>query len=235
MCLCLATTDTLRQWIPSSSLHHLHTFPQHLRTVFRNLVIHRRGPWQCLGKRGVLCAIHSLHDALYYPNKNVIVFGPKDFGSGACNIAIKPPGAAIQKRSGGCKVLGAEDARCEQDPRPSDFDPQENSQDVRAALGLKCIYLATGLLADGEQSWGILSVIGPDVTTLAYRVDQSPRPSTLFVPESLPNHYRPCIFQTSSAHPRPATPTITLFFPSASCFGALPGSLAAPDGTSWRT
>ena len=125
-------------------MHHLHTFPQHLRTVFRNFVIHRRGPWQCLGKRGVLCAIHSLHHALYYPNKNVIVFGPKDFGSGACNIAItltlaKLPGAAIQKRSGGCKVLGAEDARCEQDPRPSDFDPQENSQDVRAALGLKCI------------------------------------------------------------------------------------------------
>ncbi len=88
-------------------------------------------------------------------NKNVIPFGPKDFGVGH---AIQPlhfttakfPGEAIEKRSGRCKVLGAENANmmvCNYSVLAPLLSIPRVPSDVRAALGQKHINLLKLLLA----------------------------------------------------------------------------------------
>ncbi len=94
------------------------------------------------------------------------------------------------------------------DPRAGDFDLRRPKY-ARAALALKCIFLAPRPLGDCREKMDVSSLIGQGVMELAYRFDQSPGPYTFCVPESLPSHYRPCIFKRQAhtkTQPRQQSP-----------------------------
>ncbi len=155
-----------------------------------------------------------------HQKRNVMLVDPKDSRGGSCIIAVtlttaKSPGAAMKKRSGRWMVLGAENASSVRDPRSSthsDFDLSKAIRCTRCACPEVYTLVFALLLrqsGNGRESVYLLSVIGLDVTELAYRFDQSPRPYAFCVPESLSNHYRPCIFKRQAhtkTQPRQQSP-----------------------------